>query len=42
MADGFVVTVQVIGKMRSRTVRGYKSIRALLAALLLAGLGVAC
>ena len=35
---------QVIGKMkmRSRTVRGYKSVRGMLAALLLAGLGAAC
>lgn len=37
-------TEQIIGrmKMRSRTVRGYKSIRGMLAALLLAGLGAAC
>ncbi len=37
-------TEQIIGKMkmRSRTVRGYKSTRGMLAALLLAGLGVAC
>jgi hypothetical protein len=35
---------QMIGrmKMRSRTVRGYKSTRGMLAALLLAGLGAAC
>ena len=37
-------TEQLIGrmKMRSRTVRGYKSTRGMLAALLLAGLGAAC
>ena len=37
-------TEQIIGKMkmRSRTVRGYKSIPGMLAALLLAGLGTAC
>jgi transposase-like protein len=35
---------QIIGKMkmRSRTVRGYKSTRGMLAALLMAGLGAAC
>jgi hypothetical protein len=35
---------QVIGrmKMRSRTVRGYKSTQGMLAALLLAGLGATC
>jgi hypothetical protein len=37
-------TEQMIGrmKMRSRTVRGYKSPRGMLAALLLAGLGATC
>ena len=37
-------TEQLIGrmKMRSRTVRGYKSTQGMLAALLLAGLGTAC
>jgi hypothetical protein len=37
-------TEQAIGrmKMRSRTVRGYKSTQGMLAALLLAGLGATC